>query len=120
MNETTPPNKRSHRTYSVAFKAQIAQQCNQPGVSVAGVALSHGINPNLVHRWRRQAEYGLLGAVQPAFIPLNLDTPPASTALPPNGPDIRVHLQKGSAKVAIHWPVESAQTLATWLNQWLA
>ncbi|MDE1557443.1 transposase, partial [Comamonas aquatica] len=28
-------------------------ECAQPGASVASVALSHGINANVVHKWRR-------------------------------------------------------------------
>ncbi|WP_198291548.1 hypothetical protein [Thauera sp. 63] len=28
--------------------------CREPGVSVAGVALANGLNPNQVHRWMRE------------------------------------------------------------------
>jgi transposase len=41
------------RSYSKAFKAQVVQECSLPGNSVASVALSHGINTHVVHRWRR-------------------------------------------------------------------
>jgi transposase len=34
-------------------------ECAEPGASVASVALSHGINANVVHKWRRQACGGL-------------------------------------------------------------
>lgn len=30
-------------------------QCDEPGASVAQVAMSHGINDNEVHRWRQLA-----------------------------------------------------------------
>ena len=43
------------RRYSAELKAQVLSQCAQPGASVAGVALSHGINANIVHKWRRLA-----------------------------------------------------------------
>lgn len=43
---------RQRRSYSKAFKAQIVQECSLPGTSVASVALSHGINANVVHQWR--------------------------------------------------------------------
>lgn len=33
-------------------------QCNEPGASVAKVALAHGINANVVHRWRQLAREG--------------------------------------------------------------
>ncbi|MCZ8400551.1 transposase [Achromobacter xylosoxidans] len=37
------------------MKARIVAECRQPGISIAGVALSHGVNANLVHKWIRQA-----------------------------------------------------------------
>ncbi|OPD72540.1 transposase, partial [Pseudomonas aeruginosa] len=39
------------RSYPKSFKAQVVEECTQPGASVAGVALSHGLNANLVHKW---------------------------------------------------------------------
>ena len=39
------------RTYSKAAKQALVQMCLRPGVSVAGTALAHGINANLLRRW---------------------------------------------------------------------
>lgn len=39
------------RVYSARGKRAIVEQCLQPGVSVAGVALAHGINANRVRKW---------------------------------------------------------------------
>nr|WP_278362678.1 transposase [Stutzerimonas kunmingensis] len=48
---------RQRRTFPKAFKAQVIEECAQSGASVAGVALSHGLNANLVHKWiRKQRE----------------------------------------------------------------
>ena len=44
------------REYSKAFKAQVMGECAQPGASVGGVALSHGLHANMVHRWLREAK----------------------------------------------------------------
>ena len=33
------------------YKAQLITLCQQPGASVAGVALAHGVNANLLRRW---------------------------------------------------------------------
>jgi hypothetical protein len=33
------------------FKIQVVQECLQLGVSIASVALQHGINANLVRKW---------------------------------------------------------------------
>ena len=46
------------RRYSAELKAQILSDCAQPGASVASVALLHGINANIVHKWRRPAGVG--------------------------------------------------------------
>ena len=37
------------------FKAQVLAECEVPGASVAKVAMSHGINTNVVHGWRKLA-----------------------------------------------------------------
>jgi len=39
------------RYYSPQLKTQVAQKCRRIGASVAGSALSHAINSNIVHRW---------------------------------------------------------------------
>jgi transposase len=47
--------KITRRRYSAELKAQVLSECARPAASVAGVALSHGINANVVHKWRRLA-----------------------------------------------------------------
>ncbi|UUZ66389.1 transposase (plasmid) [Polaromonas sp. P1-6] len=47
-------NRPTRRFYSAELKTQVMQECRQGGASVAGVALSHGINANIVHRWLRE------------------------------------------------------------------
>jgi transposase len=39
------------RAYSVAAKRALVELCKGPGASVAGTALAHGINVNLLRRW---------------------------------------------------------------------
>ena len=46
-------NPKQRRRHSAAFKAQVLAACTEPGASVAAVALSFGLNDNLVHQWRR-------------------------------------------------------------------
>jgi len=41
-------------TYSREAKRQLAQLCAQPGVSVARLALTHGVNANLLRKWMHQ------------------------------------------------------------------
>lgn len=42
---------RRRRTYSHQFKAEVAAQCMAPGASVSAIALSHGINANVIRKW---------------------------------------------------------------------
>jgi len=46
-------NQKPRRRHSEEFKAQVLAACAEPGVSVSAVALSFGLNDNLVHQWRR-------------------------------------------------------------------
>ncbi|WP_279615816.1 transposase, partial [Pseudomonas agarici] len=38
--------RKGRRSYSKSFKAQVIQECVQPGASIASVALSHSLNAN--------------------------------------------------------------------------
>jgi transposase-like protein len=35
---------RQRKSYPKSFKTQVVQECDQPGVSVAAIAMRHGIN----------------------------------------------------------------------------
>ena len=61
-----PPQR---RTYSKSFKAQVIQECSEPGASIANIALGYSLNANLVHKWIRLLTQKTT-AIQPAFIPL--------------------------------------------------
>ncbi|MBP5058266.1 transposase, partial [Pseudomonas chlororaphis] len=71
---------RERKSYSKSFKAQVVHECQQPGVSVAAIAMSHGINANVVRRWlplyRDQQTVAL-----PAFIPLKVEPQRKTEAL---------------------------------------
>ena len=43
--------RRRRRRHSAEFKAEVIAACKQPGVSIASVALSHGLNANLLRHW---------------------------------------------------------------------
>jgi transposase len=42
---------RTRRTYSQQFKRDVASRCMAPGASVSAIALSHGINANVIRKW---------------------------------------------------------------------
>ena len=102
------------RRHGAEFKEQVLAECTKPGASVARVALAHGLNTNLVHKWRREAARGNAAATSEAaalFVPLQMATPSAAPA-----PDIRVELRKGALMVNVRWPESSAQSCALWLR----
>ena len=39
------------RRHGAELKAKVMAACNEPGASIAAVALSHGLNANLVRKW---------------------------------------------------------------------
>jgi transposase len=107
---------KGRRRHSAEFKREVLVKCEVPGVSVAAVALAHGINANLVHKWRRQARpVEQCGA---SFIPVKVRElePPVSAA----GPGcIEIHLRRGGTAVQVRWPVSEASGCADWLRTWL-
>lgn len=53
-SETRTTQVPKRRFYSPELKLKVVSACAQPGASIAGVALQHGINANIVHRWLRE------------------------------------------------------------------
>ena len=48
--------RRRRRLHSDEFKANAVAACMQSGISMAAVAMAHGVNANLLRRWVRHAE----------------------------------------------------------------
>ena len=100
------------RRHSAELKVQVLSECAQPGASVAGVALSHGINANVVHKWRRLTGAAPLPAA--SFVPVAL---PAPTR--PVPADIRIELRRGATTMIITWPTAAAGECAAWVRELL-
>ena len=110
------------RRHDAELKEQVLSECDERGASVAAVAQSHGLNANLVHKWRRQRRARRVEATTVegtaaagAFIPLALSAPPVSITTP----DIRIELRRGATTMNIAWPGASAAECAAWLREWL-
>lgn len=121
MDTTEHARRRKVRRHAPVLRAQVLAECAQPGASVAQVAMRHGLNANLVHKWRRQERPGDGGAaaVQVAgdeFIALPLA---ATAPVVAGGADIRLELRRGATTINISWPVAASAECATWLAQWL-
>ena len=104
------------RGHSAELKAQVLAACTEPGASIAQVALSHGLNANLIYKWRR------LTASDDGRVSRSVAVAPRNDfvsipILPVN--DIRVAVRRGNAAVEIHWPASAADACAQWLTAFL-
>jgi transposase len=106
------------RRYGDELKAQVLGECDAPGASVAKVAMAHGINANVVHRWRQLAREGAQVTVaKPSeFVPVAIATP---TPLPRDRRDIEVELRRGAVTMKVLWPSSAAADFATWTRELL-
>ena len=121
QTRTTQGPKR--RFYSLELKVQVVQTCAQPGASIAAVALQHGINANIVHRWIREHRQGTLVTQPQAFVPVTLSTESEPVAIQPVAvtarAEIRMELRRGTSAVTVMWPSEMAGDCGAWLREWL-
>ena len=120
MDQAAPGRRR--RVHSAEFKAQAVQAAQQPGVSMAAVAMAHRINANLLRRWvhERAQPPADVAAISPnpvGFIALPVpapSAPPASSAEP-----IRIEVRRGSTTIAMTWPSGAADACAAWMRELL-
>jgi transposase len=105
------------RRYGAQLQAQILAECEAPGASVARVAMSHGINANIVHTWRRRARAGAARAdVVPAqFVAVAVAQAPENAV----AQSIQIQLQRGATMMTMSWPVAAAQQLTAWTRELL-
>jgi len=107
--------KIQRRRYGAALKAQILAECEQPGMSVARVAMAYGINANVVHKWRRQS---LARGTPVTMSAMNgFISVPLAPATSSGAADIRLELRRGPVSVAVSWPMAAATECAHWLRE---
>jgi hypothetical protein len=116
-------NPRSRRTHSSEFKAQVMAEGRKPGASIAAVALRHGLNPNLVHKWFAGQGLKRTGLTAPSamasapglqFIPVGVTTangPNPALALAASD-DWQLELVMGALSVKLSCPRAAAAGFA--------
>ncbi|AKK01411.1 IS66-like element accessory protein TnpA [Pseudomonas sp. CT11-2] len=104
------------RSYSKSFKAQVIQECAEPGASIANIALGYNLNANLVHKWIRLHTQKTT-ALQPAFIPLHTQMLSAGSQVHPSS--ICLEIQHPRTPIKMSWPVDSAAACASFLRELL-
>ena len=114
--------------YSGEFKASVLEQTRQHGASVSGVALTHSLNPDMVHRWlREERQRQLMTQLQSpdqAFVPLQLTSPvglaPTNgtiAAEPPKDSEvIRIDVNRAGTSLSVSWPLSAAVQCAQLLR----
>jgi transposase len=136
------PKSGPRRRHSDELKAKVLAACDEPGASISGVALAHGLNTNLVRKWRsgrdvklagmaitpaaaRQAPPSSLGAA-PEFVAIEM---PASArtaaraaadpsdAVPIAEPLIQIELRRGPLYLNVRWPASAADDCTAWLRE---
>lgn len=108
------PSKRTRRTHSPEFKAKLIAECQQPGASIAAVAMAHQINDNLLRLWLRSATDAPAKSQKapPRIVPVQL-------AAPVEPPFVRIHIQQGSTQIHLEWPLASLALCSDWLRGFL-
>ena len=110
--------KPSRRRHPKALKHQVLAECQQPGVSVASVALRHGINQNLVYKWRHQ----VARKAQDTFLclptPATLAAQQAPTVSVVNGEaaTVRMDVPSPSGQITVHWPLSHMERSVAWIK----
>lgn len=110
MDAMEDPKRMSRRRHADELKRQVLAACAEPGVSVAQVALAHGLNANLVHKWCRAVDTEGVDAKrhdpQAEFVSLTL-APGLTVAS-----DIHLELRRGAITVNVTWPLSASNQLA--------
>jgi len=108
----------TRRRYSREMKAQVLAECDAAGASVAKVAMSHGINANVVHGWRKLARVSNQAAVANPreFVPVPLEEAEVRCA---GERGIEVELRRGAVTMKLTWPLTAAMDFAAWTRELL-
>jgi transposase-like protein len=138
LKDSQPPRyagRRTHRTYSAQFKVDLVAACLRPGASIASLALQHGMNANVLHRWLKEHNQGRhrMGDAfdtnvvthpnqPPAFIPIPLATSVASAPPEPSQhmtetANVRIECQRGDLSVTVTWPLSAISACAKMLRE---
>ena len=130
------------RQHSAELKAKVLAACEEPGASISAVALAHGLNANLVRKWREGRGLKRVGLVAPIaptvvaptpliagdarFVPIGIgpSAEPArddrcersnAGAVAPSIIDIE--LRRGLLHLNVRWPSSAAVDCVAWLGQ---
>ena len=129
------------RVHGAELKTQVLAECQQPGASVAAIALAHGLNVNLLRKWLVGRGIKRAGLEAPRtvtrkpeaqhdptapslqFIPVEIATGPVAAAatapeqVEPHAAEIHVELTRGATRLSVRWPSTQAAACSAWLRE---
>ena len=100
---------RQRSSYPKPFKAQVVQECLQPGATVSSVAIRHGINANVIRKWLPLYRDQLPAAL-PAFVPVRA-APKRSTEA-----SVMIELPLGEQAITVKWPASDPEGCARFVR----
>jgi transposase-like protein len=107
---------RKRLQYTPEFKAQRVAESQQPGTSVARVALDNDLNANLLRRWISEAKQTGKN-LSPAFVPIN--APAATPPVVEKPGTIRIEIPRAGGTVVVEWPADQAHQCVALLRNLL-
>lgn len=125
------PKSGQRRRHSDELKAKVVAACNEPGALISGVALAHGLNANLVRKWRTGRGTKRAGmAITPAaaskaaprrgttaeFVAIEMPAP-AQAAAPIGELLIHIELRRSPLHLNVRWPTAAAEDGRAWLSE---
>lgn len=104
------------RRHSPELKQQVLTECEQPDVSVASIALRHGLNQNLIYTWRRVQKRDAHNEFVRLPAPLPALAVPTCTEETATSSTLHIELPSASGPIHVHWPIADAALSADWLR----
>jgi transposase len=96
--EAVPVARRRRRHFDAGFKREVVQACQQPGMSLSGVALHYGLNANMVRKWVLRERPGESASMAPVkLVPVVVS--PDSTKCDPVPAGIEIETARGLVRV---------------------
>jgi transposase len=114
MDKAVARAPRRRREHSAEFKQELVARSLQPGVSVAAIAMEHGINANLLFGWRRHLEAQARPTTPAAvLLPVSIEAPVRALSLDALAPAPRpvagsIEIEIGSARVRLRGAIDEA------------
>jgi len=101
---------RQRSSYPKPFKAQVVQECLQPGATVSCVAISHGINANVIRKWLPLYRDQPAAASLPAFVLLKA-APKRSVET-----SVLIELPMAGQVITVKWPASDPEGCAQFIR----